>query len=143
MLGPIPTDIAAGYDHIAAAIGASYSSRYGADLLCYITPAEHLALPNEEDVKEGVKAVRLAAHIGDMVKLKDRAREKDKLMSKARRDLDWAGQFKYAMFPDDAKKIRSSRMPEDEATCTMCGNFCASKNANEVFEQSLEGSCKK
>ena len=143
MLGPIPTDRAAGYDHIAAAIGAAFSSRYGADLICYITPAEHLALPNVEDVITGIKAAKVAAYIGDMIKLKDRTQQYDKLMSKARRDLDWEGQFKYALFPEDARKIRNSRMPEDQNTCTMCGNFCASKNANDVYRSCLEGSVKK
>ena len=138
MLGPIPCDVAAGYDHISAAIGAALSSRYGADLICYITPAEHLALPNEEDVREGVKAARVAAYTGDLVKLKSK-REKDKQMSKVRRDLKWEEQFDYCLFPEDAKKIRESRMPMDQNTCTMCGNFCAAKNANEVLSQYLEG----
>lgn len=143
MLGPIPTDITAGYDHIAAAIGASYSSRYGADLICYITPAEHLALPNEDDVLEGIRAAKVATHIGDLVKLKERFKEHDKLMSKARRDLDWKAQFDNAMFPDVAKKIRDERIPENPDTCTMCGNFCAAKNSNDVFGKYLEESIKK
>ena len=143
MLGPIPTDITAGYDHIAAAIGAAQSSRYGADLICYITPAEHLALPNEADVIEGVRAARVATHIGDLVKLKDRFRDQDKRMSKARRNLDWEGQFSQALFPDVARQIRDSRMPQNLNTCTMCGDFCASKNANDVFGKCLETSDKK
>ena len=141
MLGPIPCDVAAGYDHISAAIGAALSSRYGADLICYITPSEHLALPNENDVREGVKAARVAAYTGDLVKLKHK-RENDKLMSKARRDLKWEDQFKYCLFPEDAQEIRKSRMPMDQNTCTMCGNFCASKNANEVLSQYLDGAKK-
>ncbi|PLX78543.1 MAG: thiamine biosynthesis protein ThiC [Desulfuromonas sp.] len=139
MLGPIATDVAPGYDHITAAIGAAQSSRYGADLICYITPAEHLALPNEQDVIEGVKAAKVAAYIGDMNKYPERGRERDKLMSKARRDLDWNRQFELALFPDDARAIRASRTPEDEQTCTMCGDFCASRGAGELFRADLKG----
>jgi len=139
MLGPISTDVAPGFDHITAAIGAAQSSRYGADLICYITPAEHLALPNEEDVRQGVKAARIAAYIGDMNKYPERGRERDKEMSKARRDLDWQKQFDLALFPEDAKAIRASRVPEDEATCTMCGDFCASRGAGKLFAADLRG----
>lgn len=139
MLGPISTDVAPGFDHITAAIGAAQSSRYGADLICYITPAEHLALPNEEDVRQGVKAAKVAAYIGDMNKYPERGRERDKEMSKARRDLDWQKQFELALFPEDAKAIRASRTPEDEATCTMCGDFCASRGAGKLFAADLRG----
>lgn len=139
MLGPISTDVAPGFDHITAAIGAAQSSRYGADLICYITPAEHLALPNEEDVRQGVKAARIAAYIGDMNKYPERGRERDKEMSKARRDLDWQRQFELALFPEDARAIRASRTPEDEATCTMCGDFCASRGAGKLFAADLRG----
>lgn len=139
MLGPISTDVAPGFDHITAAIGAAQSSRYGADLICYITPAEHLALPNEEDVRQGVKAAKVAAYIGDMNKYPERGRERDKEMSKARRDLDWERQFALALFPEDAKAIRASRTPEDEATCTMCGDFCASRGAGKLFAADLRG----
>ena len=139
MLGPISTDVTPGYDHISAAIGAAQSSRYGADLICYITPAEHLALPNEQDVIEGVKAARVAAYIGDMNKYPEKGRERDKAMSKARRDLDWEKQFSLALFPEDARAIRASRTPEDEATCTMCGDFCASRGAGKLFAGDLKG----
>ncbi|BCR03736.1 phosphomethylpyrimidine synthase [Desulfuromonas versatilis] len=139
MLGPISTDVAPGYDHITAAIGAAQSSRYGADLICYITPAEHLALPNEQDVVEGVKAAKVAAYIGDMNKYPERGRERDKQMSKARRDLDWNRQFELALFPEDARAIRASRTPEDEQTCTMCGDFCASRGAGKLFAGDLKG----
>ena len=139
MLGPIATDITPGYDHISAAIGAAQSSRFGADLICYITPAEHLALPNEEDVRMGVKAAKIAAYIGDMNKYPEKGRQRDKEMSKARRDLDWQKQFDLALFPEDAKAIRASRTPEDEATCTMCGDFCASRGANKLFADDLRG----
>jgi phosphomethylpyrimidine synthase len=139
MLGPIATDVAPGYDHISAAIGAAQSSRFGADLICYITPAEHLALPNEEDVAMGVKAAKVAAYIGDMNKYPEKGRRRDKEMSKARRDLDWEKQFELALFPEDARAIRASRTPEDEATCTMCGDFCASRGANKLFCNDLKG----
>lgn len=139
MLGPISTDVVPGYDHISAAIGSAQSSRYGADLICYITPAEHLALPNEQDVIDGVKAAKVAAYIGDMNKYPERNRQRDKAMSKARRDLDWNKQFELALFPEDARAIRASRIPEDEQTCTMCGDFCASRGAGKLFAGDLCG----
>lgn len=139
MLGPIATDVAPGFDHLTAAIGAAQSSRFGADLICYITPAEHLALPNEQDVRDGVKAARVAAYIGDMNKYPEKGRRRDKEMSKARRDLDWEKQFQLALYPEDARAIRASRTPEDEATCTMCGDFCASRGAGKLFAGDLRG----
>ncbi len=137
MLGPISTDVAPGFDHITAAIGAAQSSRFGADLICYITPAEHLALPNEEDVRQGVKAAKIAAYIGDMNKYPEKGRQRDMEMSKARRDLNWERQFQLALYPEDARAIRASRTPEDEATCTMCGDFCASRGAGKLFAADL------
>ncbi len=143
MLGPLPADIGAGYDHITAAIGAAQSARYGADLICYITPAEHLALPNEQDVIEGVKAARLAAHIGDLSKYPERTRPRDLAMSKARRDLNWEEQFAQALFPEDAVRIRADRSPTcDSSVCTMCGDFCANKASARLFQESLSGSVK-
>jgi len=133
MLGPLPTDIGAGYDHITQAIGAAISSRAGADLVCYITPAEHLALPSEQDVREGVRAARLACHIGDIGKLGERARAKDRAMALARRDMAWDEQFSLALFPELAKSIRDSRRPAKEDTCSMCGDFCANRNGNRLF----------
>jgi phosphomethylpyrimidine synthase len=138
MLGPITTDVAPGFDHITSAIGAAQSARFGADLICYITPAEHLALPTEDDVRLGVKAAKIAAYVGDMNKYPDRMRERDKEMSKARRDLDWEKQFQLALYPEDARAIRASRVPEDSATCTMCGNFCASRGAGKLFADDLK-----
>ncbi len=137
VLGPLPCDVGAGYDHVTAAVGASLSSRYGADLICYITPAEHLALPNEQDVREGVRVARLAVHMGDVVKLGERARARDREMSKARRDMQWERQFELGLFGPQARAIRDSRRPSDEATCTMCGDFCASRNAGSIFCESL------
>lgn len=143
MLGPLPTDVGAGYDHVAAAIGAAQSARHGADLICYITPAEHLALPNEADVIEGVKAARLAVHIGDLSKYPKRHRKRDLEMSKARRDLNWEGQFTNALFTDDAVRIRDDRSPEcDAEVCTMCGEFCANRASNKIFADVLMNSPK-
>ena len=142
MLGPLPTDIGAGYDHVVAAIGAAQSARFGADLICYITPSEHLALPNEQDVIEGVKVAKVAAHIGDLSKLPDKTRARDLTMSKARRDSDWDGQFANALFPEDARKIREDRSPSDSKVCTMCGEFCANKASSVLFEEALRTGCK-
>lgn len=132
MLGPLVTDIAPGYDNIVAAIGAALSSSYGADFICYVTPAEHLALPYPEDVQQGVLSARIAAHIGDMIKLGKR--DADLKMAHARNELDWAEQFKLAIDPQTAAQIRKERMPSDTDTCTMCGEFCAYKIVKEYFE---------
>ncbi len=132
MLGPLVTDIAPGYDNIVAAIGAALSSSYGADFICYVTPAEHLALPYPEDVHQGVLSARIAAHIGDMIKLGKR--DADLKMAHARNDLNWAEQFKLAIDPQTAAQIRKERMPSDADTCTMCGEFCAYKIVKEYFE---------
>lgn len=131
MLGPIVTDIAPGYDDRVSAIGAALSSSYGADFICYVTPAEHLALPTPEEVYEGVISSRIAAHVGDMVKLKKR--DADLEMGHARRDLDWERQFQVAINPEHARRIRSERMPADADACTMCGDYCALKIVNRYF----------
>lgn len=125
MLGPLVTDIAPGYDNMVAAIGASLSSAYGADFICYVTPAEHLALPNEEDVRTGVMSARLAAHIGDMIKYG--RRDQDLEMGHARKNLDWNRMYELALDPGYAREVRASRMPEDKEACTMCGDYCALK----------------
>lgn len=132
MLGPLVTDIAPGYDDRVAAIGASVSSAAGADFICYVTPAEHLALPTPEEVYEGVISSRIAAHVGDMVKL-PKTREADLEMGHARRDLDWERQYAVAMNPGKAREIRCSRMPADTDACTMCGDFCAIKIVQKNF----------
>jgi len=147
VLGPLPADTGAGYDHITAAVGAANASRAGADLICYITPSEHLALPSEEDVKIGVRATRLACRIGDIAKYPDR-RENEKQAALARRDMRWDDLNKYLMFPDEAKEIRESRLPAQEDTCTMCGDFCAMKGGSEIFQDDMKGdktinTCKK
>ena len=138
VLGPLPLDTGAGYDHITSAIGAANSSRHGADLVCYITPAEHLALPNENDVREGVRATRLAVRIGDIAKYPEH-RNNEKLAAMARRDMRWEDLEKYLMFPGVAKDLRASRTPENNNTCTMCGDFCAMKKGSEIFDNDITG----
>lgn len=138
VLGPLPADSGAGYDHITAAIGAAHSSWHGADLICYITPAEHLALPNVEDVREGVRVARLACRIGDIAKYPDR-RGNERMAALARRDMKWEEQEKYLLFPESAKAIRESRAPEEKETCTMCGDFCAMKKGAEIFKGDIKG----
>ena len=138
VLGPLPADSGAGYDHITAAIGAANAARHGADLICYITPAEHLALPNEDDVREGVRATRLAARIGDIAKYPDR-RDLEKRVALARRDSDWQGHFDLLMFPERAREIRRSRTPENDSTCTMCGDFCAMERGHALFKDDIAG----
>ena len=132
MLGPLVTDVAPGRDHIVTAIGASQSAAAGCDFLCYVTPAEHLALPNKEDVIEGVKTSKIAAHVGDMVKLNKR--DQDLAMARARRDLDWEKMYSLALDPELARDVRNSRAPEDTDACTMCGNFCALKIVNQNYD---------
>jgi 5-hydroxybenzimidazole synthase len=138
VLGPIPLDTGAGYDHVVSAIGAASSARYGADLVCYITPAEHLALPDENDVREGIRTTRLAVRIGDISKYPDR-REREKKAAMARRDMRWDDLEKELMFPDKARAVRESRIPANQETCTMCGDFCAMKKGMEVFRGDIKG----
>lgn len=136
LLGPIVTDIAAGYDHIAAAIGAAIAGMSGADFICYVTPSEHLALPTVEDVKEGVIAAKIAAHAVDLVKegQRERARQIDYQMSLARKKLDWETQFRLAINPEKARKIWASRKSECDA-CSMCGDLCAIKLVKDAIEK--------
>ncbi len=136
VLGPLPADSGAGYDHITAAIGAANAARHGADLICYITPAEHLALPNVEDVREGVRATRLAAHIGDIAKYPER-REREKAVAMARRDTRWEDHFQHLLFPDQAQTVRARRVPENRQTCTMCGDFCAMEKGMALFQPDI------
>jgi phosphomethylpyrimidine synthase len=136
VLGPLPLDSGAGYDHITAAIGAANSSRHGADLVCYITPAEHLALPDENDVREGVRATRLAVRVGDVAKYPEQ-RENEKAAAMARRDMRWTDLEQHLLFPEIAKAMRQARTPEESNTCTMCGDFCAMKKGTEVFQNDI------
>jgi len=136
VLGPIVTDIAPGYDHIAGAIGGAIAARAGADFLCYLTPAEHLALPDVEDVKEGVIAARIAGHAADIVKGVPGALEWDLEMAKARENLDWERQFELAIDPEKARRYREERKPQkDEETCTMCGKLCSIKRVHEYLKK--------
>mgnify|MGYP001395050621 CR=1 FL=1 len=133
VLGPLVTDIAPGYDHITAAIGGAVAAAAGVAFLCYVTPAEHLALPNVDDVKQGIIASKIAAHAGDVAKGVRGARDIDDKMSQARVALDWEEQWKYAIDPETAKSIRADRAPEHEDTCSMCGKFCAVRSMNKAL----------
>ena len=135
VLGPLVTDIAPGYDHITAAIGGAVAAMSGAAFLCYVTPAEHLALPNVEDVKQGIVASKIAAHAADIAKGIPHARDIDDKMGDARRVLDWDAQFACALDPETAKAIRDARLPEDDHsdTCSMCGKFCAVRSMNKAL----------
>ena len=135
VLGPLVTDIAPGYDHITSAIGGAVAAMNGAAFLCYVTPAEHLALPNVEDVKQGIIASRIAAHAADIAKGIPHARDIDDRMADARRALDWEAQFDCAIDPDTARSIRNSRKPEDDHsdTCSMCGKFCSVRSMNKAL----------
>lgn len=134
VLGPLVTDIAPGYDHITSAIGGALAAASGASFLCYVTPAEHLRLPNVEDVKEGIIAAKIAAHAADLAKGIPGAAEWDYTMSLARKKLDWETMFSLSIDPEKARSYRESAMPEKEDTCSMCGNFCAVKNMNRILD---------
>ena len=134
VLGPLVTDIAPGYDHITAAIGGAIAATYGASFLCYVTPAEHLRLPNLDDVKEGIIASKIAAHAADIAKGIPGAMELDNKMACARKKLDWEETFKYSIDPEKARRYRAEAAPEKEDTCSMCGNFCAVKNMNRILD---------
>ena len=134
VLGPLVTDIAPGYDHITAAIGGAIAATYGASFLCYVTPAEHLRLPDLNDVKEGIIASKIAAHAADIAKGVPGAMDWDYKMDKARKVLDWEAMFDVAIDPEKARAYRASSKPEKEDTCSMCGNFCAVKNMNKIME---------
>lgn len=134
VLGPLVTDVASGYDHITAAIGGAIAATYGASFLCYVTPAEHLRLPNLDDVKEGIIASRIAAHAADIAKGIKGARDWDDQMSTARKKLDWEAMFDLSMDPEKARRYRAEAKPEKEDTCSMCGNFCAVKNMNRILD---------
>ena len=138
-LGPLVTDIAPGYDHITAAIGGAVAAMNGCAFLCYVTPAEHLALPNVDDVKQGIIASRIAAHAADIAKGVPHARDIDDKMGDARRKLDWTAQYACALDPETAKAIRDSRLPEDDHsdTCSMCGKFCAVRSMNKALAGEL------
>ncbi len=133
VLGPLVTDVAPGYDHITAAIGGAVAATAGASFLCYVTPAEHLRLPDEADVREGIIAFRIAAHAADVAKGLPHARDWDDRMARARQRLDWEAQFAEAIDPEKARRYRAQAAPEEQQTCSMCGNFCSVKNMNDAL----------
>jgi phosphomethylpyrimidine synthase len=134
VLGPLVTDVASGYDHIACAIGGAVAGMAGADFLCYVTPAEHLKLPSVQDVREGVIATRIAAHAADIARGHPGAMEWDLNMSKARKALDWKKQIALSIDPQKANAYRCSSKPGSDEVCTMCGEFCAIKIVRDYFK---------
>ena len=131
VLGPLVTDIAPGYDHIVGAIGGAVAAQNGADFLCYLTPAEHLSLPDEDDVREGLIASKIAAHVGDLCRGK--GREMDTKMAKARKALDWDTMFEVCIDPEKARRYRSRGCTKNEDGCSMCGDVCAVKLVNKYL----------
>lgn len=133
VLGPLVTDIAPGYDHITSAIGGAIAAANGADFLCYVTPAEHLRLPNADDVKEGIVAAKIAAHAADMTKGVPGARDIDNKMSDARRRVCWDEMFQYAIEPEKPQRYYNELPPEEKHTCSMCGKMCAARTMNKIL----------
>jgi len=133
VLGPLVTDVAPGYDHITSAIGGAIAAANGADFLCYVTPAEHLRLPDMDDMKEGIIATRIAAHAADIAKGLPGARDWDNAMSAARAEVDFPRMIELAMDPEKARRYRESSKPEKEDTCTMCGKMCPMKNMKKIL----------
>ena len=134
VLGPIVTDIAPGYDHITSAIGGALAAWYGADFLCYVTPAEHLRLPDVDDVRDGVMTARIAAHAADVARGTAGARDRDDAMADARYAFDWEEQFRLSIDPVTARRERGVALPEDEDVCSMCGHLCALKTSRRALE---------
>ena len=134
VLGPLVTDIAPGYDHITSAIGGAIAAANGADFLCYVTPAEHLRLPDLSDVKEGIVASKIAAHAADIAKGIPHARDIDNKMAEARHKVDWDEMFRYAIDPEKARAYFESTPPADRHTCSMCGKMCAVRTTNLILE---------
>jgi len=135
VLGPLVTDVASGYDHIACAIGGAIAASAGADFLCYVTPGEHLRLPTPEEVREGVIAARIAAHAGDIGKGLPGALHWDREMSQARKQLDWEKQLTLSIDPGHARRVREQSQPHEEKACTMCGEYCAVKLVEEALKK--------
>lgn len=134
VLGPLVTDIAPGYDHITAAIGGTVAASSGADFLCYVTPAEHLRLPDVNDVREGLVATKIAAHAADIAKGIPGARDRDNRMSDARRRFDWEEMFDLALDPVKPREYFESAPPTNEESCTMCGKMCAVRTVNTIMD---------
>ncbi len=147
VLGPLVTDIAPGYDHITAAIGGAIAAQAGANFLCYVTPAEHLRLPDENDVREGIVASKIAAHAADIALGLPGARDRDNAMAEARHKLDWSAQFALALDPEKAQRFYEQVPPTERHTCSMCGKMCAVRTTNMILEGkkvefcSEKGSC--
>ena len=133
VLGPLVSDIFPGYDHITSAIGGAIAAASGADFLCYVTPAEHLRLPDVNDVKEGIVASKIAAHAADIAKGVPHARDKDNEMAEARHKVEWEDMFKVAFDPDKAREYFESTPPADRHTCSMCGKMCAVRTTNMIL----------
>ena len=133
VLGPLVTDVAPGYDHITSAIGGAIAAASGADFLCFVTPAEHLRLPNMDDMKEGIIAARIAAHAADIAKGIPGAREWDNKMSAARAEVDFPRMIELSIDPEKAQRYRDESQPECEDTCTMCGKMCPMKNMKKIL----------
>ena len=133
VLGPIVTDVAPGYDHITSAIGGAIAAAAGVDYLSYVTPAEHLRLPDLEDMKEGIIATNIAAHAADIAKKIPHARDWDNKMAKARADIDWEAMFGLAMDGEKARRYRAESKPEHEDTCTMCGKMCSMRTMKKIM----------
>ena len=137
VLGPLTTDIAPGYDHITSAIGAALAGWSGAAMLCYVTPKEHLGLPDKEDVKQGVIAYKIAAHAADLARHRKGARDRDDALSKARFNFDWNEQFRLALDPETARRMHDETLPQDTFKsahfCSMCGpKYCSMKITEEI-----------
>ena len=147
VLGPLVTDIAPGYDHITSAIGGAIAAQAGANFLCYVTPAEHLRLPDENDVREGIVASKIAAHAADIALGLPGARDRDNAMAEARHKLDWSAQFALALDPEKAQRFYEQVPPTERHTCSMCGKMCAVRTTNMILEGkkvefcSEKGSC--
>ncbi|MEW6676082.1 MAG: phosphomethylpyrimidine synthase ThiC [Nitrospirota bacterium] len=137
VLGPLVTDIAMGYDHIAAAIGGAIAGAAGADFLCYVTPAEHIRLPSLQDVKEGLIASKIAAHAADIAKGIPHAIELDRKMARCRKNLDWDGQIALSFNPEKVRQWRSEVPPTEQDVCSMCGEFCAIRTVEKALKKSL------
>ncbi len=137
VLGPLVCDVAPGYDHITAAIGGAIAGAAGADFLCYVTPAEHLRLPDASDVREGLVATKIAAHAADVAKGVPRAKDRDNEMSRARRQMDWQRMFSLAIDPERPREYFESAPPQVEGTCTMCGDMCAVRTVNQAMEKNV------
>lgn len=135
VLGPLVTDVAPGYDHITSAIGGTLAAVSGADFLCYVTPAEHLGLPDLNDVREGVIAARIAAHAADLAKGNKQAWAWDNAMAKARKELDWPEQLRLALDPVKATEYRNKKNKSDDEACSMCGDYCAVKIVGQYLEE--------